>query len=260
MTDSPYKFLLNTRAEKFYDHMIGYTCVASQLKGYFRLRWHIPGHYFEATQPEANELPRPLNIGDAIKALPGCFSYGNLAKPDRSTFYADETEARRVDQEQMQGCPQTLALVRPSVPTVEPKSKSVPKKVQYSYEAVFFIEDPEKERDVSRIRFQINFDGEEKSARLLLSFRATSPEGMPSIGDRGLALRPIPPAGETDLAARGLVDVFNRRFDAPYRITRAADEILLSFEPRGEARFGSGRLGIYAANRVLSALWLPVLY
>src|SRR6267142_7026904 len=73
MTDGQYHFLLNTRMEKFSDYAMVYTCVANKVQGYFRLRWHIPGHYFESNVPEANELPRPVGIGDAIALRNGCY-------------------------------------------------------------------------------------------------------------------------------------------------------------------------------------------
>jgi len=236
MTDGQYHFLLNTRMEKFSDYAMVYTCVANKVQGYFRLRWHIPGHYFESNVPEANELPRPVGIGDAIALRNGCYAYGNLAKPDRSTFYSSGLETARAEEEQKHPCLQTFAegympamprvnstdpppvmllpLKReesPSSPLREPSRSAptlIPKKISYSYVASFFT-DPRRDTgtDPTSISFYVNFDGQANT--LVVGYKLVS-SAMPA----GLMLMPVSSAPD-DLAERSLSELFKQRFVPP---------------------------------------------
>jgi hypothetical protein len=263
VSDAPFKFLTTTRYDKSTDHAIGYTCVENQVKGYFRFRWHVPGQYADFSDLGANELPRPLAISDIVRPLVGCLSYGNLSSADKSTFHGDDADAKRIELENQQGCPKTLAasgsVMRPSTSggDTDTKPPIIPKQVHYEYTAAFFFNDPEKERDVTRIRFKIAFEQQGgEAAQVSLGYSVISPPGSPAVGERSIRLRP---AMGTDTPSVHLREAFTKTFGAgEFKLEKTEETVSLRY-PAGK-RFGSARLTVNSPTRALSAFWVPVLY
>ena len=254
--DDPYDFILTSRVEVHSDYRFVVTCIQNNQPGFFRLRWHIPGHTISFNKPDSNESRRPTNMQDVLTSSPGCFLYGNLNEVGSAFFHAKPDQLYDVELEKRNGCPirfsqlSTESDVTGAVPSRQ--RNEIPKLIRYEQE-LMLAAGSDDDKELPRVKFSVYFGKEEKHAQVGLIYEVV---GGVDLERLGLTVRPF---GTAD-AVQALSKAFQQQIGTGHSLTRGT-KLILRFQLSNKAKFSSAQLGIFnRESQLLASLWVPVLY
>jgi hypothetical protein len=273
--EEPYNFLMTSQVVWYSDYKMVVTCIQNTASGYFRWRWHIPGHSASFNKPDTNHQYRPVGMYAGLNPAQGCYIYGNLNLTGRAYFHADPDQIGLLDRERI-ACPTKFGEAdfavgegsilgqSLSVPMLahlaqlenRAEEKVIPKLIRYQQENTFFVDDSEIDRDIARLKLNIFFQGSEKEGVLGVTYSFINIPKSLDLTKSQLWLKPI---GDT-MAAVALKKAFSTQIGEKY-LVGSSGKVKIVYENPNKKEFNSAQIGIYNdKNEIITSLWVPVLY